>query len=161
MAVEKIFLTWQDIEELVDRLIEKLPRDYDALLVVTRGGMIPGCLVSEKLEMRNILVASVMFYTGVGKTLDRPIFLQFPADPYLQGRRILVVDDVWDSGQTAMAVKERIRAVGGTPEIAVLHYKPEHSRFPGERPDYHAQMTNAWIVYPWDPQKNELRAARR
>lgn len=149
---EKNFLSWQTIEFLVDRLAEQVKgREYESILAITRGGMIPACLLSEKLNMRNILVASVMFYTGVEKKLDRPVFLQFPQDPYLKDKRILVVDDVWDSGKTVMAVKNRMLAVDGRPEVAVLHYKPLQSHFPGERPDFMGVETDDWIVYPWEP----------
>jgi len=48
--------------------------------------------------------------------------------------RILVVDDVWDTGRTIVAVKQRIEAAGGHADLAVLHYKPSHSKF-DERPD--------------------------
>ena len=148
--MEKRFLSWAQIEDLIDRLVARLPRDYDALLAIARGGLVPCCLVSEQLDMRNILVAAVMYYTGIGQTLDRPLFLQFPDDILLADKRILVIDDVWDSGKTIMAVKERLQAVGCHHDVATLHYKPGRSRFP-ERPDYYAETTEDWIVYPWDP----------
>jgi hypoxanthine phosphoribosyltransferase len=44
-----------------------------------------------------------MFCEGE-ETLPEPVFLQFPLDPLLFGKRVLVVDDVWDSGRTAWAV---------------------------------------------------------
>jgi len=151
MSIHKRYLEWTDIEALVGRLIAELPTDYDVLLTIARGGLVPCCLISEQLDMRNILVAAVMYYTDVGKTMDRPLFLQFPDDILLAGKRILVIDDVWDSGKTIMAVKERLTTVGCHHDVATLHYKPTHSRFP-ERPDFYAEETDDWIVYPWDPQ---------
>lgn len=152
--VRKEFLSWDEIEALVDQLIAKLPRDYDAILAITRGGMVPACLISEKLDIRNVMVAAVMFYTGIGETRDAPIFLQFPADPLLAGKRILIVDDVWDSGATAVSVRKRVLDAEGYPEVAVIHYKPAKSRFP-IAPDYYVVSTNAWIVYPWDREEFE------
>ncbi|HEY8449622.1 MAG TPA: phosphoribosyltransferase family protein [Bacillota bacterium] len=154
--MNKRYLSWTDVEQLVKKLIERIGpvTHYDSLLVITRGGMVPACLISEWTGMRNILVAAVMFYTGVDRTLERPVFLQFPPDPYLRSKRTLIVDDVWDSGRTVMAVKERVRAAGGIPTVAVLHYKPGRSCFPEERPDFYAEETDAWIVYPWDPQQD-------
>lgn len=149
-VIHKRYLSWEEIEGLVFHLADVLPRDFDALLVITRGGMVPGGLLSEKLDIRNVLVAAVQFYTGVGETLDQPIFFQFPADPILYGKRVLVVDDIWDSGRTAVAVKERVRDAGGRPVVAVLQYKPRRSRFPQERPDFYAEETDDWIVYPWE-----------
>ncbi|WP_018467957.1 phosphoribosyltransferase [Calidithermus timidus] len=150
--MEKHYLSWGDISALVSKLLARLDRDdYDAILCVTRGGMVPACLISEALDLRNVLTAAVMFYTDVGETLEQPVFLQFPSDALLVGRRILIVDDVWDSGKTAVAVRERVRQAGGKPTLCTLHYKPSHSHFPGDGPDVFAQETDGWIVYPWDP----------
>lgn len=148
--VIKRILSWQEIETMVRVLVGRLPRDFDAVLVITRGGMVPGCLVSELLNIRNVLVAAMQFYTGIGETLDHPIFFQFPADTILYGKRILIVDDVWDSGRTAVTVCDRVLEAGGQPTIAVLHYKPLRSRYPDQRPDYFVEETDDWIVYPWD-----------
>lgn len=146
----KRILGWHDISRQVDQLVARLRADYDAVLVVTRGGMVPACLISEKLNIRNILVAAVHLYTGIGETRNAPLFVQFPSDELLNGKSILIVDDVWDSGRTAMAVIERVRIAGGQPELAVLHYKPRASRFPDNQPDFYAELTDDWIVYPWD-----------
>lgn len=155
---EKDFHTWERIDQLVnDVLVPRLNgKDYDAVLAVTRGGMIPACLVSEALGIRNVMTAAVMFYTAIEETLDAPIFLQFPEDAILVGKRILIVDDVWDSGKTAVNVRERVRRAGGHPTVAVIHYKPTKSVFPDDQPDFYAIETDAWIVYPWDPERKEL-----
>lgn len=151
--MHKTVLDWHDIEAMVHRLIDRIgdTERYDLMLVITRGGMVPACLVSEWTGLRNILVAAVMFYAGVGETMDKPIFLQFPPDPLLKDQRILIVDDIWDSGRTIMAVKARVEAAGGRPDTAVLHYKPARSLFPDQRPDFYVEETDAWIVYPWEP----------
>ena len=158
IRVDKQHLTWTQIEDLSLRLADQLEGSFDALLVITRGGMVPACIVSERLNIRNIMAAAVMFYAGVEQTLDRPIFLQFPSDPLLDGKRILIVDDVWDSGRTIMAVKERVRAARGNPVVAVLHYKPGKSKYVAQRPDYFVDDTDAWVVYPWDVGVDELPA---
>jgi hypothetical protein len=149
----KRILGWEDIERQVRQIIAALPSDYDAMLVITRGGMVPACLISEWLDIRNILVAAVQLYTGIGQTLDAPVFLQFPSDTLLAEKRVLIVDDVWDSGRTAMAVRQRVQLSGGKADVAVLHYKPRASCFPNDRPDYFAEVTDDWIVYPWDDER--------
>src|SRR5260221_11667684 len=121
--MNKEHLTWTQIEDLAIRLADRLPTDYDVMLVITRGGMVPACIISERLNLRNILVAAVMFYTGQGRTLDKPIFLQVPADPLLNGRRVLIVDDGWDSGRTIMAVPEGGLDTGGIPWAGCPPYK--------------------------------------
>lgn len=147
----KRYLSWPDVESLVNRLVEKLPTEYDHLLVVTRGGMIPAALVSQLTGMRDILVAAVMFYSGPDDRLREPLFLQFPEDPLVAGKSVLVIDDVWDSGGTCVSVVGRLRRAGAHPEVAVLHYKPTRSDYPESHPDYYVEVTEDWIIYPWQP----------
>jgi hypoxanthine phosphoribosyltransferase len=138
---------------MVGKLLRQLPANYDNIMVITRGGMVPACLISEKTGIRNILCAAVMFYNHQEQTLPEPIFLQFPEDSQIFGKRILVIDDVWDSGSTIMAVKERLLRAGGNIDVCVLNYKPSKNKFAGKKPDFYAEETDAWIVYPWDPER--------
>ena len=148
MAVEKQRVSWDEIERMVLALAEQVRGVYDLMLAVTRGGLVPAGLLAYKLEIRNILVAAVEFYNDDRKLGDSPTFLQFPADPLLRGQRVLVVDEVWDSGTTIMAVIDRIQQAGGEPTTAVLHYKPGNTVV-DSKPDYFVAETAAWILYPW------------
>lgn len=142
-------VSWDDLDRLVGDLADRLASEaFDVMLAITRGGLVPAGMLAYRLRIRNILVAAVEFYDDHGQPGPHPTFLQFPADPLLRGQRILVVDEVWDSGTTIHAVTERIRQAGGYPTTAVLHWKPTHSVVPGE-PDVHAVTTGAWVVYPF------------
>jgi hypoxanthine phosphoribosyltransferase len=153
-TLTKRYLSWEEIQRLVDHLIRThLTETYDVMLVITRGGMVPGCLISEKIDLRNILVAAVVYYTDIDHTLEKPIFLQFPSDTLLVGKRILVVDDVWDSGRTIMAVRERLDVLNCDYKVAVLHFKPGRSKFADFGPDFHGETTEEWLVYPWDRER--------
>jgi len=88
------------------------------------------------------------FYDTDGRPAAAPTFLQFPADPLLHGRRVLIVDEVWDTGTTIAAVIDRVRQAGGLPTTAVLHYKPSHSLVDAV-PDHHVVTTDRWVVYPF------------
>ncbi len=147
--VQKEFVTWDQIHTMVGTLASHSHDQYDAMLAITRGGLVPAGLLAYHLQIRNILVAAVQFYSGMQRHLQQPSFLQFPADPFLQNQRILIVDDIWDSGKTIMAVRQRVETAGGTAVTAVLHYKPTASAFE-EAPDHYVQTTSAWIVYPWE-----------
>ena len=56
-----VYLTWQDVEELISKVVMQLNTPYDALLLVTRGGIIPGGMIAEALKMKDVLTASVVF----------------------------------------------------------------------------------------------------
>jgi hypothetical protein len=150
MQVEKVRVSWEEIADMVARLSEAVRGEYDVLLAITRGGLIPAGLLAYHLRIRNILVAAVEFYGDDGQRAAAPTFLQFPADPLLRGQRVLVVDEVWDSGRTITSVTDRIHQAGGLPTTAVLHWKPERSEVDA-RPDHHVVETSSWIVYPWSP----------
>jgi hypoxanthine phosphoribosyltransferase len=142
-------VSWDDLDRLVSDLADRLATEpFDLMLAITRGGLVPAGMLAYRLRIRNILVAAVEFYDDHGVPGPHPTFLQFPADPLLRGQRILVVDEVWDSGTTIHAVTERVRRAGGIPTTAVLHYKPGRSVVPAV-PDFHAVTTDAWVVYPF------------
>lgn len=149
--MKHIYLSWHDTEELISKLIFKLDTPYDAILAITRGGIIPGGMIAEALRMKEVLTAAVLFTEDPRNQtrLSWPRFLQFPNDTLLTGRKILVVDNLWYRGRTIMAVKGRIESAGGFPEMAVLHWKQVSSIFPDQKPDYHADVTEDFIHYPW------------
>ncbi len=141
-------VSWDDLVELVARLGDQVRGEYDVMLCITRGGMVPAGMLAYRLGIRNILVAAVEYYDSAGRPAEAPTFLQFPADPLLHGQRVLIVDEVWDSGTTIAAVIDRVRQAGGHPTTAVLHYKPTHSRVDAV-PDHHVVTTDRWVVYPF------------
>ena len=149
LAPEKDVVSWEDLDRLVADLADQLRgRTFDVLLTITRGGMVPAGMLSYRLGLRDILVAAVEYYDDHGEPGPHPTFFQFPADPLLRGKRVLIVDEVWDTGTTIAAVLERVRQAGGEPTTAVLHYKPSHSVV-AVRPDLHAVETDRWVVYPF------------
>jgi uncharacterized protein len=147
-AAEKDVVTFELLAEMVAELAARVDGEYDVLLAITRGGLVPAGMLAYRLGMRNILVAAVEYYDDEGRPGPKPTFLQFPADPLLRGQRVLIVDEVWDSGTTIHAVAERVRQAGGRPTTAVLHYKPAHSAVPAV-PDFYVIATDRWVVYPF------------
>lgn len=155
------FLSWQDVDKLIDYLLPQLRGPYDALLMITRGGIIPGGLIAEALDIRHILTAAVEFPDVSQGRLAWPTFLQFPSDTLIRDKRVLIVDDIWAHGRTMTTVKGRILAAGGEPETAVLHYKPGASLFRGAGPNYYAAVTDRFVVYPWETQRGPDQADLR
>ena len=147
-AADQDIVSWPDLERLVKELARQVGGEHDVLLAITRGGLVPAGMLAYLLGHRDILVAAVAFYDDHGQPGDQPAFFQFPADPLLRGKRVLIVDEVWDTGTTIEAVVERVRLAGGSPTTAVLHYKPGRSKVQST-PDHHVVSTDAWVVYPF------------
>jgi hypoxanthine phosphoribosyltransferase len=147
-------ITWDEVDRLIGHLIPQFTREFTAMVMITRGGIIPGGLLAEAMGITHILTAAVDFpaqmRTTESKLIAWPEFIQFPAEDKLRGRPTLIVDDVWGVGRTITAVKNRVSAAGGVPETCVLHFNPYRSLFGNVRPDYYAAVTDAFIVYPWE-----------
>jgi hypoxanthine phosphoribosyltransferase len=149
-------LTWEEVDNLVDVLIPQLQTvgPFDAMVMITRGGVIPGGILAEILNIRHMLTAAVDFPStsrGTGRQIPSwPSFLQFPDSSLLQSRRTLIVDDVWGSGRTSTAVRGRVQAAGAIPFTCVFHFNPYRSLFSKAEPDFYGAVTDAFIVYPWE-----------
>jgi hypoxanthine phosphoribosyltransferase len=149
-------LTWDDVDKLIDHLIPQFEVEFGAMVMISRGGLIPGGILAEAINLSSIFTASVDFPAEMELESQRPRlmawpkFIQFPTEEQLHNRHILIVDDVWGSGRTITAVKNRVSSAGGMPYTCVLHFNPYRSLFGTVRPDYYAAITDAHIVYPWE-----------
>ena len=147
-------LTWTDVDRLINYLIPKFDREFNAMVMVTRGGIIPGGLLAEAMDITHVLTAAVDFPAEIenetNKLMAWPQFIQFPAEEQLRGYSTLIVDDVWGSGRHITAVKNRVLAAGGDPETCVLHFNPYRTLFGKARPDYYADVTDKFVLYPWE-----------
>ena len=105
--MERVYLNWHDVEELLTKVVMQLNTPYDALLLITRGGIVPGGMIAEALKMKDVLTAAVAFQSGPGVRAEMswPRFQQFPAEGLLKGKKILIVDNIWDRGRTIVTVK--------------------------------------------------------
>ena len=154
MQMRREILSWEEVDKLIDHIIPQFEAEFDAMLIITRGGIIPGGLLAESMEIQDVFIASVDFPAEIdrdkAKLFAWPKFFQFPTDTLLEGQRILIVDDVWGSGRTITTVRNRVSAAGGLPYTAVMHFNPHRNLFGTARPDYYAAITDAYIVYPWE-----------
>ena len=157
-------VSWDEIDKLIDHLVVQFEHEFDAMLMITRGGIIPGGMLAEALNVTHLLTAAVDFPAQMeserGNLLMWPKFIQFPENELVRGRRVIVVDDVWGSGRTITAVKNRVSAAGGNPYTCVLHFNPHRNLFGTARPDYFAASTDAYIVYPWESDRCQDRILR-
>jgi hypothetical protein len=147
-------LTWRDVDRLVDELLPQFRREFTAMVMITRGGIIPGGLLAEAMDITHLLTAAVDFPSQAeqeqNKLMVWPDFIQFPDAELLRGRPTLIVDDVWGSGRTITAVKNRVSSAGGFPETCVFHFNPHRNLFGKVRPEYYAAITDAYILFPWE-----------
>jgi hypoxanthine phosphoribosyltransferase len=118
----------------------------DIVLSIARGGLLIGGALGYALGVKNTFTMSVEFYTGVDERLALPVVLPpIPNKVDLTGLKVLVADDVADTGATLKLVREFCEGYVAEVRSAVL-YEKSHSV---EKPDYAWRHTDKWIEFPW------------
>lgn len=140
--------SWDYIYELLIELAEKIKKSGfkpDIIVGISRGGWPPARVMSDLLENPNITSIRVEFYLDVYKTADKPTITQ-PISVPIKDKRVLIVDDVSDTGKTLKLVYEELTKQAREVKTATLYYKP----WTDYEPDFYAKVTDAWIIFPWD-----------
>ena len=122
--------------------------DYvpDMVLAVARGGLLVAGALSYALGVKNTYTMNVEFYTGVDERLDMPMILPpVPDLVELADARVLIADDVADTGLTLALVKDFCAGKVAEVRSAVLYEKPRSI----VRCEYVWRRTDLWIDFPW------------
>ncbi len=118
----------------------------EVVIAVARGGLLLAGAVSYALGTKNCGSINVEFYTGVNERLPEPMLSAPMLDaPALAGQRVLLVDDVSDSGHTLAKVLGILSEHGAEVRTATLYTKPQTVL----EPDFFYRKTADWIVFPW------------
>jgi len=153
-------LSLEDIGRLSAKLARKVRASGykpDLLLGIARGGWVPARLLSDKLNNYNVANMRVEFYVAPGRTAKKAIVTQRPSVG-LRGKKVLVIDDVADTGHSLVAAMKLIRRLKPKEvRVATLHYKP-HSIF---KPDYYVATTSKWIIYPWEVEEFKRQTQKK
>jgi len=140
---------WDDVYDMMIELARQikgigyLPQ---VIVGVSRGGWPPARIMSDLLENANLANMKVEFYTNIGVTAQRPKITQ-PVTSEVVGKRVLVVDDVADSGHSLrVTVKHLARKGAREIRVCTLYVKPK-SIF---KPNHYARTTSKWVIFPWE-----------
>jgi uncharacterized protein len=149
MPVEREIMSWQDLGDGSRDLAEQIHRDGyrpDIILAIARGGLLVGGAVGYALGVKNTFSMNVEFYTGVDERLEMPMLL--PPVPDLvdfQEQRLLIADDVADTGATLALIKDFCQGKVAEVRCAVLYEKPRST----VNCEYVWRRTDRWIEFPW------------
>jgi len=149
MSEQREIMTWDMLGEATRSLSQMVADDGyepDMILGIARGGLLPAGAIGYALSIKNVYTMNVEFYTGVDERLDVPRILP-PAPDFvdLSNGKILVVDDVADTGHTLKSVEEFCEGKVGEVRTACI-YEKSHSVV---KCDYVWKRTDEWINFPW------------
>lgn len=149
MSEEREVLTWDDFGRASRELAQKVvdtAYEPDIVVAVARGGLLLAGSIAYALGTKSCGSINVEFYTDVQETLPEPVVLPPALDaPALNGKRVLLVDDVSDSGRTLALVVDMLVSHGAEVKSVTLYSKPRTVL----EPDYVWRRTGQWITFPW------------
>jgi hypoxanthine phosphoribosyltransferase len=148
MKFKSKFLDWYEVDSMcqeVKRQMEMKGYNPQSIIALIRGGLVPSRIFADLCEIRNdIIPLNVYSYNGIGLREENPVIKDFEID--VKDKAVLVVDDIWDTGNTMKSVLKKINS--NNIVTATLLWKEGSEN----KPDYYARTVNhnEWIVFPWE-----------
>ncbi|GGO84904.1 phosphoribosyltransferase [Wenjunlia tyrosinilytica] len=157
MGDEREKLSYPLFGEAVRELAQTIADDGyepDIILSIARGGLFVAGGLGYALGVKNLHVMNVVFYEGVGKTLDMPVMLPpVPNVVDFSEKKILVADDVADTGKTLKLVHDFCAGNVAEVRCAVIYEKPQSL----VKCEYVWKHTDKWINFPWSVEPTVVR----
>ncbi len=148
-GVDVELIGWDKVEGLSEVVAERVRSDGfkpDVVIGILRGGVIPARIIADKLGVEDMGVMEVKLYKAVGIRGERP-YLRQPLTLDIAGKKVLVVDDISDTGLTLQLAVEAVNLyLPLEVKTATLYIKP----WTDFVPDYYGESTESWIVFPWE-----------
>jgi hypoxanthine phosphoribosyltransferase len=150
----KLYLKWQDIETTCLDVAKQVRGQYDVVVPITRGGLVPGTMIANMLGISNVIPIS--WQTRDGGNQDTKLLSDIVTNP--NHKRILIVDDILDSGRCISEICQLIRAIDINKvitfavlikNIAYTHHEDEMiGMIYANR--YDKRLDDRWVVFPWE-----------
>jgi len=142
-------LTWTDFGSACRDLALDIADDGyrpDLILAIARGGLFTAGALGYGLNVKNLHLMNVEFYTGVDERLPMPVVLPpVPQLVDLSGAQVLIADDVADTGATLRLVKDFCAEQVAEVRCAVIYEKARST----VKCEYVWRRTDEWIDFPW------------
>lgn len=146
---DREILGWQEFGEASRELAIQVQGSGfvpDIVIAIARGGLLLAGSIAYALAVKSCGAINVEFYSGIEVRLDEPVLLSPMLDtPSVSGQRVLLVDDVSDSGRTLAMVLALLVTAGADVRSLCLYSKPQTVL----EPDFVWRRTSKWIAFPW------------
>lgn len=137
---------WERFEQLVRQLARMIePDEPQIILGIARGGLFPSTMLSLILR-RELYPVRLTRRLNDAVVREQPTWLVRPPDK-VRGRRVVIVDEIADSGKTIALAAEEVRKMGASHVRTAVLYA--HT-WAAPRPDYVALTSDALLLNPWD-----------
>lgn len=143
-------VSWNEAYRLAKILALKIKKSEfkpDLVIGIARGGLVPARIVCDYLLQKDLAAIKVEHW-GIAAIALGKAEIKFPLPIDISGKKVLIVDDVVDTGDTFIVAMDYVK--GKNPlevKSSVLHYKTCSTFVP----DYWAEKQDEWkwVIYPW------------
>ncbi|MFP3222982.1 MAG: phosphoribosyltransferase family protein [Nitrososphaeria archaeon] len=144
--MEKRLISWRDLGLLTKALVDKVKKGErpDVVVGIARGGLIPAMVIADRLRVP-LDIINIKSYRALGVKGTLKVYDVMYED--IADRKVLIVDDVADTGETFLFVSEHMMKKGARAVILASIFLKPWSRV---RPNYFVEETDEWIVFPWE-----------
>ncbi|WP_049975872.1 phosphoribosyltransferase [Azospirillum sp. B506] len=157
--------SWAEIDGLIDLLAESLrERPFDSVVGISRSGLIPAVMLSHRLGVRDFAILDIPRTATEGANAPKrpPEMRGVLNEGLLDGRRLLVVDDIVGSGETMAMARRWLtpRARAMTCVALVVNQDNLGTRDLAALAEHVAASVHGWVAFPWEhhPQEEDACA---
>jgi uncharacterized protein len=147
--MDVIKLTYKEIEDACFSIFEKANKEFvpDVIVGVTVGGLFPAVHFARLFNTKNLLTIGVKSYEG--KERKELQVINLLSKESLKDKKVLLVDDILDSGKTFEFIKELFIKEYSVKEIktVTVYVNEKNCAF---YPDYYFKTVDKWVFFPWD-----------
>ena len=142
-------ISWRQVDQLLRTVAEAIRAarfQPELIVAIARGGFVPARLLCDQLGVMELASFRIEHYQGQQREARARV--RHPLNVELGGRRVLVVDDLSDTGETFEVAMQHILERGASEaRSAALHYKLGSK----VEPDFYAKRVRQWrwLSYPW------------
>jgi hypothetical protein len=143
-------MSWESFQRLAEEAARKIVEsgyEPDFMVGIARGGWVLSRVLCDYLGIKDLVSLKVEHW-GVTATPDGKAWIKYPFDVDLTGRRVLVVDDITDTGQSMIIAMDY---VGTLNPLEVKTASLQHITGSEFTPDYYGdEISWRWVIFPWN-----------
>lgn len=143
---------WEEVVEWSRKLSEKVESSRwrpDLIIAISRGGYVPARLVCDFLDIHDLISIQVLHW-GRAAEITAKAHVKYPIKLELNGRKVLLIDDICDTGESIIVAKDYITKECKPKElrVGVLQWISSVAKI---KPDYYVEEVKNWVwyQYPW------------
>ncbi len=156
-----IVKTWQEMHDIAQKTTDKIKEsDFhpDVIIGLSRGGLVPSRVFCDFLHIKDCFTIKVAHW-GVTATKDGKAKLTHKLDMDLSGKKVLIVDDITDTGQSMELAKNHISELNPAEIKTATLIHLNNSKYV---PDFYGSERDwAWIIFPWNKKEDLVNLIKK